>query len=387
MRAINRRSRKSLRKRWSMLSWFSPVPALFAFMTDRGVQSIRAAQNSQQMQELAVSTLHRAELAADYAFIALAELSERSGIVCSAETLAVFRAQIHKRAIVKDIRVIGAGGDTLCSAFPEAFSGVDTKLDLATALVSRNGQIRLLPLMLDGQPAFGVLRALDPGSQPAGRRQYRHAGLRRAAQRQRGAGGAERRRDDRFLSQHDGRNAGRFPDTLSAGSGRHPLRPEIHIGAWQLAVWNDRISPAYQLGGGVLGLVFGLLAVRSIAGPHNVTADIDRALAHREFRAYAQPIFSLQDGAVTGCEILARRICRDGTVIAPHAFIPVAEQTDRIAPITWQIIDDALTGLRPFLSRNERFTVAFNIDAAHLTQPSFAADLRAHVLGARVSTR
>ncbi len=364
---------------------------VFAFATAAGVQSIREAQSRRQLQELATSTLHRAELAADYAFIALAELSERSDIVCSGETLSLFRAQIHQRAIVKDIRIVDAGGGTLCSAFPEAFAATDTRLDLATALVSRNGQIRLLPLMLDAQPAFGVLWALEPGTHllavvNTGTLVYDV--LPNALR-----DGNEARvvlSDGTAIASYRGATA-QAPDAsltrFSAASARYPLRSEIHIGQSQLAAWNGRVNPAYPLGGGVLGLVFGLLAVRAMTGSRSVTADLDRALANGEFRAYAQPIFSLRDGAVTGCEILARQVSRDGTVLAPQTFIPLAEQTGRIAPITWQIIDDALTRMRPFLSRNKLFTVAFNIDAAHLMQPSFATELRAHVLGARVATR
>ncbi len=367
---------------------------LFAFMTTRVVHSIRAAQNRVQLQELSASTLHRAELGADYAFIALTELTERADINCSAATMQMFRAQIHQRAIVKDIRIVDANGKTLCSAFPDTLGSVQQNLDLDAGLYSRNGRIKLLPLALRGQTAFGVLWMLDAETNimavvNTGTLVYDVLPdtLR---------DGNEARvllNDGTVIASHAEEGwdadpaAGRRPLAFRTASDRYPLQAEISVDRNRLADWNNHISAVYPAGGGFLGLIFGLLAIRAVAGPRSVTQAIDRALDERRFRAYAQPIFSLRSGAITGCEVLARRVGRDGSVAPAGEFIPLAEQTGRIVPITWQVMDHALSVLKPFLKDNKQFTVAFNIDTAHLMQPSFAADLRSHVLGARVATR
>jgi sensor c-di-GMP phosphodiesterase-like protein len=102
---------------------------------------------------------------------------------------------------------------------------------------------------------------------------------------------------------------------------------------------------------------------------------------------YFQPIFSLKDGKMAGCEVLARWIKADGSIVPPYQFIPLAEQTGRIVPLTWQLMDEALLQMRPYLRRDKSFYLAFNISASHLLQPGFAEDLRRHVSGARVGSR
>lgn len=366
----------------------------FAVISTGVVHSVREGQNRERLQELAASTLHRAELGADYAFITLGELSEQSDIVCSPATVRLFRSQIYRRAIVKDVRIIGADGNTLCSAFPGVLDAGNKRLDLDRALESRNGQIRLLPL--EGHTAFGVLWKLDPDRSilavvNTGTLVYdvlpgvfRDNGEARVLL-----------SDGSLVAAYPGGNPvtlsasdpAAVPLTFSAASGRYPLRAEIRINAGLVANLNSRINPIYPLGGGVLGLIFGLMAVRALTGPRNVAAELDRALSAREFVPFAQPIFCLKDGRIAGCEILARRISRDGSVTPPSEFIPLAEQTGKIVPITWQIVDKALADLRPFMRSDKRFSVAFNITAAHLMDPAFASDLRTHVLGARVASR
>ncbi|MEX3009318.1 EAL domain-containing protein [Hoeflea sp. TYP-13] len=369
---------------------------LFSFVTASVVHSLRESQNRERLQELAASTLHRAELGADYAFIALTELSERSDIVCGQNTIELFRKQIHQRAIVKDIRIVDAQGITQCAAFPDVLGADQKHLDMTALQSSRNDHIKFMPLTLNGQPALGVHWTIDTdrGLVAIVNTDTLVFDVLPSALRT----GNEVRvmlTDGALIASHAGGNPGAQscadhmaePQVFSAASRRYPLRAQICIDRQLVAMWNNQVSAAYPVGGGLLGLIFGLLAVRAVTGHRSLTSEIDDALAGREFKAYAQPIFCLKSGEITGCEILARRVLRDGTVILPGDFIPLAERTGRIAPITWQIMDDALNQLRPLLRSNKRFTVAFNICAHHMMQPSFTADLRAHVSGSRVGSR
>jgi sensor c-di-GMP phosphodiesterase-like protein len=115
--------------------------------------------------------------------------------------------------------------------------------------------------------------------------------------------------------------------------------------------------------------------------------ELDDALARHEFVPYLQPVFSLRTGAIVGCEVLARQLRQDGTVVMPSHFIPLAEQEGRIAALTWQVISRALGELRPLLSEDKTFRVAFNVNPAHLMSDQFIDDLRKHVFEARVATR
>lgn len=116
-------------------------------------------------------------------------------------------------------------------------------------------------------------------------------------------------------------------------------------------------------------------------------ADIDRGLARREFKPFYQPTFDLRTGAILGCEVLARWIREDGTIIPPMSFIPLAESSGRIEPMTWQILETALKELYPRLREDKQFKLSFNVVPRHLVSDGFIETLRRVVVGSKVSAR
>ncbi|RZI37771.1 EAL domain-containing protein, partial [Herbaspirillum sp. HC18] len=120
-----------------------------------------------------------------------------------------------------------------------------------------------------------------------------------------------------------------------------------------------------------LGLLFGVLLTRATAKIEGPIADIDNGLARREFKPFYQPTFDLRSGAVHGCEVLARWIRADGSVIPPAQFIPLAETSGRIEAMTWQILETALGELQPRLRDDKHFKVSVNIAPHHLLSDGF----------------
>jgi len=136
-----------------------------------------------------------------------------------------------------------------------------------------------------------------------------------------------------------------------------------------------------------LGLVFGLLLTRATTRLEGPIADIDRALARREFKPFFQPTFDLRTGAIRGCEVLSRWIREDGTIILPMSFIPLAESSGRIEPMTWQILSTAPKELYPRLREDKNFKLSVNVAPRHLLSDGFVEMLRRVASGAKVSTR
>jgi sensor c-di-GMP phosphodiesterase-like protein len=136
----------------------------------------------------------------------------------------------------------------------------------------------------------------------------------------------------------------------------------------------------------VLGVLFGVLLSRTrrMEGP---VADLDRGLARGEFRPYFQPIFDLRTGQIKGCEILARWLREDGSIVPPMNFIPLAESSGRIEAMTWQILGRALADLQPHLRADKEFKLSFNVVPKHLLSEGFVGALRSTVAAAKVSTR
>jgi EAL domain-containing protein (putative c-di-GMP-specific phosphodiesterase class I) len=110
-------------------------------------------------------------------------------------------------------------------------------------------------------------------------------------------------------------------------------------------------------------------------------------LARHEFKPFFQPTFDLRTGAIQGCEVLARWVRSDGTIVSPMNFIPLAESSGRIGPMTWLILSTALKELYPRLHEDKNFKLSFNVAPRHLISDGFVETLRRIVLAARVSTR
>lgn len=90
------------------------------------------------------------------------------------------------------------------------------------------------------------------------------------------------------------------------------------------------------------------------------------------FLAY-QPKLSLQDGAVGGLEALIRWRHPKLGMISPGEFMPVAEQTDLMIPLTDWVLESALLQLSKWHASGLEVAVAVNASARNLHDLSFAS--------------
>ena len=74
--------------------------------------------------------------------------------------------------------------------------------------------------------------------------------------------------------------------------------------------------------------------------------DLRRAVERREFRVHYQPIISLATGRIAGFEALARWQHPERGLLPPAEFIPVAEETGLIMPMSSQVFQEASAQVR-----------------------------------------
>lgn len=104
--------------------------------------------------------------------------------------------------------------------------------------------------------------------------------------------------------------------------------------------------------------------------------DLERALAAGEFVPYYQPIVDIRSGQLRGAEVLVRWRKPDGTLVFPGSFIPLAESSGLIRPMTRDLMRrvcaeaGAALGLRPALK------ISFNFAGKLFSDESIVKDVR-----------
>ena len=96
------------------------------------------------------------------------------------------------------------------------------------------------------------------------------------------------------------------------------------------------------------------------------------ALENREFVVHYQPLIELRSGMCVGAEALVRWRRPDGSMTRPDLFIPLAEESGLILPITDQVLAAVIEDLRGILEAERQLHIAINISC--LLYTSDAAD-------------
>jgi FOG: EAL domain len=94
--------------------------------------------------------------------------------------------------------------------------------------------------------------------------------------------------------------------------------------------------------------------------------DLRRALERGELILHYQPQVSLITGDVVGAEALARWQHPDHGLVLPDEFIPFAEHTGMIGPLTRHVLDTALAQARIWSDAGHPLPISVNLSARNL---------------------
>ena len=130
----------------------------------------------------------------------------------------------------------------------------------------------------------------------------------------------------------------------------------------------------------LLGLLFAIGVFRLMGRTTSPLQDMRRALAQQEFIPYIQPVVA-SDVAGTlywsGCEVLMRWQHPVQGLIPPDRFIPLAEDSGLIKPMTELMMAQVRDHFAPFADRLPKdFHFGFNISACHCKDLSLVEDCR-----------
>ncbi|MFO7603700.1 MAG: EAL domain-containing protein [Gammaproteobacteria bacterium] len=106
-----------------------------------------------------------------------------------------------------------------------------------------------------------------------------------------------------------------------------------------------------------------------------LTSELRKALSDNQLRLYYQPKIDLQRQRLVGVEALVRWQHPEKGMINPDDFIPLAEQTGLIKPLTHWLLEKALSDLQSWQKKGLSLTVAVNLSAQNLQDAQFISYL------------
>ncbi len=119
----------------------------------------------------------------------------------------------------------------------------------------------------------------------------------------------------------------------------------------------------------VLASCIGWLVLQLIYQHRSMSSELQGALRRGELQVLYQPIFELNSRRCVGAEALVRWRRPDGSLTSPDLFIPLAENTGQIRPITDFVLQRALEQLGQLLRSNQHLYISVNLAACDVMEP------------------
>jgi diguanylate cyclase (GGDEF)-like protein/PAS domain S-box-containing protein len=108
-----------------------------------------------------------------------------------------------------------------------------------------------------------------------------------------------------------------------------------------------------------------------------LVAELRRAIAERELILHYQPKAALASGKVTSAEALLRWMHPKRGVVYPDSFIPVAQETSLIGPLTLYVIEEALRQARKWRDEGVDLSISVNLSTRNLLDREFPQQVAA----------
>jgi len=349
--------------------------------SDSLIQRIAEGQGKAGLESMATAMLAHSEMVLDTASEALASLSRGGVEGCTDDNIGFIAEAVFSHQPLKEIGIYDREDRMVCSNFGPA----SVALERAGAVPVKGGQleISMVPTRIAGRAALGLRRDADSGN----------GGL--AAIIGTTAIVAELLHGDMRDSHNarielaDGTPVGYLGQPREAvlardarmvevrrASARYPLVAAVAAPRAALVAPFMPFASYAKIGGGFLGVaLLGLVAVTARRRP-TLEAEIDAAMRAGEFVPYYQPIVDSGEGRASGCEVLLRWQKPSGELVRPDVFIPFAEATGQIIPITARLMRRVAEDLDGICREYPGFAVSINLVAEHFATGDIVGEVR-----------
>ncbi len=105
--------------------------------------------------------------------------------------------------------------------------------------------------------------------------------------------------------------------------------------------------------------------------------DLRQAIVADQLFLLYQPKIQLQEGIISGLEVLSRWQHPEFGIISPNEFIPVAERTGLIIPLTLWVLQQSLLQCRAWQEMGVDINIAVNLSMWNLEEQQFPGQIQA----------
>ena len=105
------------------------------------------------------------------------------------------------------------------------------------------------------------------------------------------------------------------------------------------------------------------------------SSDLERAIKKGAIEIYMQPKVQVIDRQIVGAEALIRWRQESGRLVLPGEFVPIAERSGSIVPLTWLVFDKVAAHISSWPKFTDEFRVAINVSAQVLDHADFGPRL------------
>jgi len=363
-------------------------------MIDIGVRWVAVEQGRSNLKSMGETMIAHAESILDAAAGSLEILASEGIGACGPVSTKRLAEVVFTRAGVKEIGIVDAGGRMLCSNYGPAVVQIGVEVGATNSAPPLAGvvpvNLAMVSTRLASRDALGVRREIADGSLIAfvdpnaifldllhGRSQQNcHARLVLT---------------DGSVINVAGETAEWVRDAdpdfveVTASSSRYPIA--VVLAGPQFAFIEPFAELQFyaKIGSGILGLAFLILMGYLSRGRSSLEGEIDEALRNKEFVALYQPIIDVAEGRVAGCEALIRWQKPDGKLVPPDLFVPIAEASGQIIPMTRQLMARIVEDLTPMFNRTDNFYVSINLVAEHFEDAGIIAEVREYFEDSAIS--
>jgi sensor c-di-GMP phosphodiesterase-like protein len=357
-----------------------PVLWLIAWLQQRGEAEVSVA---------ARWTIGNVDVQIGRAVAVLDALAVRGVDGCGDAERAALRHGMLSAGPVKELSVVSAHGETLCSDR----GGSITPYEVIASAVTANPAIlldvvqvggsdertlrvrRLMPLSRVSLAALLPVELLLPSIAPDGSRFRGYA----------------------RITLPDDTVVGVIGSNIDAASRDGVIASRMRSDRYELVVTAastrdsafatyDELRLVGMVVTGILALVILVGAVIVPRREQHPFYDIERAIGAGELVPYYQPIVDIKSGAIVGAEVLVRWRKRDGSLVVPGSFVPLLEPTDLVFDMTRSIMRQVSDEVGPLLEHRPEMYVTFNIAPRHFTGELLIDDIASIFVGGPIST-